>query len=295
MAIEFCTRHDTKCVLTLDAFFPSAKVFKLANSAYSIRFRQPMVSLIIRAKKNYVAFFRPERSKKKKKGRPRKYGMKVVLAECFDHMENFSNERCMIYGKMEDILISTHNLLWRPTGNMIRFVFASTSRGKIVLMCSDLAMDPLIALQLYCARTRIEITFDMLKNLIGAFNYRFWSKSLPLHSRKPKKNDKLKAPSSNNTESVERCWKAIEGFVMMGAIALGLLQLISIKFNKTVWKYYDAFLRTRSRELPSERTVKYVISGFLCNIFWKLASSGVIRKIQNRILTKNSAKMKNFS
>jgi hypothetical protein len=62
---------------------------------------------------------------------------------------------------------------------MIHFVFAVTSRGPIVLMCSDLGQDPLIALQLYCIRTRIETMFDMLKNLIGAFNYRFWSKQLP--------------------------------------------------------------------------------------------------------------------
>ena len=43
------------------------------------------------------------------------------------------------------------------------------------------------ALRLYCARTRIEIAFDMLKNLIGSFRYRFWSKGLPRHCRKPKK------------------------------------------------------------------------------------------------------------
>ena len=46
---------------------------------------------------------------------------------------------------------------------------------------------------------------------------------------------------------------------MPGAIALGLLQLISLKFEQSVWSYYAGFLRTKSRDLPSERTVKSVM------------------------------------
>lgn len=56
--------------------------------------------------------------------------------------------------------------MWKPTGYMIRFVFAVTSCGPIVLMCSDLVgQDPLIALQLYCIRTRVEtIMIDYLNS-----------------------------------------------------------------------------------------------------------------------------------
>ncbi len=75
------------------------------------------------------------------------------------------------------------NLLWKPTGNMIRFVLAVTSRGPIVLMCGDLNQDSLSAIRLYCMRTRVEIMSDMLKNLPGAFCYRFRSKGMPEHSR----------------------------------------------------------------------------------------------------------------
>ena len=72
---------------------------------------------------------------------------------------------------------------------------------------------------------------------------------------------------------------------MIGAIALGLLQMVSIKFGGTVWKYFDSYLRTRSRGIPSARTVKRVLSGFLPGIFSKVASSGIIREIQERILS----------
>lgn len=259
----------------------------MANGAFSIRDREPLVSLIVRAKKNFVAWFEPGAAEKKR-GRPRKYGMKIVLEEFFDHPDFFTKETCEVYGRVEDALIGIRNLYWKPVGTLVRFVLAETSRGRIVLMCNDLEMDPLIALRLYCARTRIEIAFDMLKNVIGSFSYRFWTRSMPQHSRKPKKNDELKKPVESCVETVEKCWTSIEGFVTMGAISLGLLQLISLKFNKTFWNYHDSFLRTKSRRLPSERSVKNVASSFLRNIFLRLAAGGITRKIQDRISVENS-------
>ncbi|MCP4368198.1 MAG: hypothetical protein GY797_08855, partial [Deltaproteobacteria bacterium] len=254
----------------------------MANSVWSIASRQPIISLVVKAKKNYVGFYEAEQNKSTN-GHNKKYGTKVYLTESFDHMYLFGRVKCPVYGKMEEVFIKVENLLWKPTGDLIRFVFAYTSRGPIVLMCNDLGMDPLVALQLYCARSRIETAFDMLKNLMGAFNYRFWTKGLPVHSRKPKKNDRLKKPSPADIAKVENCWSAIEGFTMMSVIALGLLQLVSIKFDTTVWNNFGAYLRTRSREIPSERTVKYVLSGFLCNIRLKVASRGIMHDIQKRI------------
>ena len=52
------------------------------------------------------------------------------------------------YSKMEEVSFMTINLLWKPTGRLICFVLAITSRGPIVLMCSDLNQELLIAIQL---------------------------------------------------------------------------------------------------------------------------------------------------
>ena len=51
MAIDFAHRHNLPTVMVLDAYFPSKAVFKLAASVWSITLRQPLVTLIIRAKK----------------------------------------------------------------------------------------------------------------------------------------------------------------------------------------------------------------------------------------------------
>ena len=263
-------------------FFPSAAVFNLAASIWSIDFQQPLVTLIIRAKKSYVAYYKAPKPPKGKRGRRPKYGKKVKLLDFFDQLHLFSKVKCEVYGKIEEISIMTLNLMWKPTGCMIRFVFAVTSRGPIVLMCSDLGQDPLSALQLYCVRIRVETMFDMLKNLIGAFNYRFWSKHMPQHSRKPKKNKDLKQPYPQAIPKVELCWQAYERFTMLGSIALGLLQIISLKDTDNVWSNFDAYLRTRSRQLPSERTVKYVVARLLINNLLTFAPTAIMREIRKR-------------
>ncbi len=148
-------------------------------------------------------------------------------------------------------------------------------------MCSDLNQNAVAALELYCARTRIETMFDMLKNVMGVFRYRFWTQGLPRHSRKPVKNKSLKKPMTiDQINKVKRCFAAYERFVMTGAIALGLLQLLALKFEHYIWEAYDGFLRTKSRSLPSERTVKVVMANLIVRNFFSSAAGAVMHEIQ---------------
>jgi len=107
---------------------------------------------------------------KSKRGRPAKYGDKVKLMEVFDQLHLFSKKKCIVYGKLEEVKIMSADLLWKPAGCLIRFVFAKTSKGSIVLMCSDLTINPLKALKLYCSRIRIECMLArfsyFLKNIL---------------------------------------------------------------------------------------------------------------------------------
>jgi hypothetical protein len=282
MAIDFALRQNLACTLVLDAFFPSGAVFMLAASVWLIGLKQPLVNLIIRAKKNCVAYFMAEISNVKKAGGPAKYGKKVKVMELFDFMDYFSKIKCIIYGKEEEILIGCVDLLWKPTGNLIRFVLAQTSRGNLVLMCSDLNQDPVGAVELYCLRPRIEVMFDMLKNVLCVFSYRFWAQKMPRHSRKPIKNSELKSIPNDYLNTIKLCWNGIERFVMLGCIALGILQLIAIKYSQTVWDQFEGFLRTRSRTTPSERTVKYVIARLVIKDFLISSKNEVMRIIVER-------------
>lgn len=273
MALEFAVRHDTPALLVLDAFFAIAPVFQLAASLWSLRLKQPYLAIVTRAKKSYVAYEPAPPKPLPARGCPATYGKPVKLKDVFEtHKEQFVQASCGVYGHVETVSSLALNLLWKPLKAPLRFIFVLTSRGPMVLMCSDLASDPLMALTLYCARVRIETLFAMLKGLLGAFTYRCWSKRLPRHSRKPKKNVTLQAPHTEHLETVRRTWEACERFVMLGCIAVGLLQLVALKFPGQVWDGFHLFLRTRSRALPSERTVKAVLGQELLRHFRNVAS-----------------------
>lgn len=289
MAIDFTIEHNLPATLVLDAFFSVAAVFKLAASVCSIAIKEPIVTILVRAKKNYVAYFPAEQPQVRGPGRPRKYGERVKLYEVFDSIHLFEKTPCRVYGEIEQISFLALNLLWKPTGDLIRFVFAVTSRGPIVLMCSALEMNPVAALELYCSRVREETMFAMLKHLIGAFRYHFWSKRMPRHSRKPKKNQQLKQPAQEGVTKVQSCWQSYERFVMLAAIALGLLQLIALKFSDSVWARFNSFLRTRSRSMPSERTVKDVVGQMLIEDFLNVAPSETMQEIRDRFLADKKA------
>jgi hypothetical protein len=282
MVLEFSLQNDLAGVLVLDAYFSVASIFCLANSVWSLYLKAPLLTVIVRAKKNYVGYFPAEQQERKKQGRPKKYGEKIILMECFDHLDMFYKVKCLVYGKQEEIYLTYHDLLWKGTGGMIRFVFALTSCGPIVLMCSDLNQEPLLAVELYCSRIRIEVMFDVLKNLMKAFRFRFWSKKMPVNSRRPKRNKDLKSPGLKALKNVKLCWEAFERFVMLGAIAQGLLQMLSLKYKTHVWKKSWAFIRTKSRELPSEKTVKQLIAPLIVYNFINLAPNGIMRKIHER-------------
>ena len=157
MALEFAIAHERPGVLVLDAFFSVASVFLIAQSVWSVRLKAPCLTLSIRAQKHYVAYFEAAPPAAGQLGRPPYYGDKVKLMECFDSPHLFSTVSCRVYGRVEEVSILALNLIWKPTGGLIRCVFALTRRGPIVLMCSDLHQDPVAALQLYCARTWIDI------------------------------------------------------------------------------------------------------------------------------------------
>ncbi|MFZ0257646.1 MAG: hypothetical protein WAN46_18850 [Gammaproteobacteria bacterium] len=280
MALRFAVGHDCPAFLVLDAFFSTAGVFRLARSVYSIVLKQPYLIILARAKKNYVAYFPAAPKPSGRPGPQPRYGDKVHLMACFDHRQLFHTAQCHVYGQLEAVQLMSISLLWKPLGDWLLFIFAITSRGPIVLMCSDLTLSPTTAIELYCVRSRIEILFDVMKNLLGAFRFRFWTKKLPRHSRRPTANRHLKAPRPEHLSTVEACWQAYEIFVLCAAIAHGLLQLIALRFATEVWQHHTLYLRTRSRALPSEKTVQQVLAPLMVKQLLILPPNSIITKIR---------------
>lgn len=283
MALDFAVRNDSPAWVILDAYFSVNTVFRLAHSVWSVAHQQPYLHVVTRAKKNYVAYFPPPPPPPGKRGRPRKYGDKLVLSEAFDHTHLFRQVEMEIYGRNETVQLMAANLLWRPLGDYVRFVWAITSRGPIVLMCSDLKVKPEQVLALYSRRIRIEVLFDTLKNKLGAFRFHFWTTYLPKHSRQPKSNKQLKVPSPQHINKVIACWQAMETFVFCASVAAGLLQLFSLRYHKGLWKQQVLYLRTRSRELPSENTVRQILAPLLARHLWQSRQNTLLQEIRQAL------------
>ncbi len=170
----------------------------------------------------------------------------------------FEEATVEIYNRKKTICFLKLDLVWKPIEEKVRFVLIMDGDERFILMCSDLALSPEDIIRAYGYRCKIEVAFKVLKHLIGAFSYHFWTREWSGN----KKSDTSGTTRNLDTYSgmlIEEALNAIEGFVNFGRIAAGILQILSIRFHDTIWKRYRGWLRTVSSEIPSEETVKLVV------------------------------------
>jgi len=232
--------------LVLDAYFAVGPVFIAA------RYYKESLLILTRAKKNIVAYLDPPpRGEKPPPGRPKEYGEKLKLMELFDDWaDRFQTGEALVYDNLETVRYLVLDMIWKPVKGKLRFILVESSRGRIVLMTSDMNMGFQLAIKLYCHRVTIETLFDSLKNLLGGMAYHFWSKYLEPASRKPKRNSKQKRISSR-PEKTEATLAKIEKFVAVQAVVLRALQLLACNFGKEIHSESNCWLRTPCGEIPS--------------------------------------------
>src|SRR5665647_3028340 len=127
-----------------------------------------------------------------------------------------------------------------------------------ILVSTDLTLEATDIIRLYGYRFKIECTFREMKQVIGGFSYHFWSKSMPKLKRYLKKGEAHPlehVTSEKEKRNILLTVKAIEGYVMCSCIAMGLLQLIAVRYSHRVPALFFRYLRTPSKTIVSEATV----------------------------------------
>jgi len=282
MAKRTAIAMSTESYLVLDAYFAVGSVF-LATSA-KLKGINNFVHILVRAKKNVVAYGKPPKKDPHKRGPAKKYGKKIKLMNLFDSKAKcyaFQTIEADIYGHHENIRFLVLNLLWKPVKGMLRFILVETSRGRIILITSDFNLDAVTAIQLYCRRVTIETMFDTLKNTLGAMAYHFWSQYLSRASRKPKKQKDQNQKSSNPTQT-KNTLAAIEKFVNVQLLVLGMLQLIAKQFPAEVKTKANCWLRTVSSKTPSEFVTRTAAANMLKNNLYGFAKDWITQLIQQK-------------
>jgi hypothetical protein len=264
-ALEITTLFSIQTYVVLDAFFAVGPVFLKAMES------QGQTHVVTRAKSNIVAYHEPKKVGRKKRGRPKMYGKKVRLHDMFGKKKNsFSKTKATIYSRMEGIDYLVLDLIWKPVKKTVRFFCVSSSRGNIVIMTTDMSMKIKEACFLYCRRATIETFFDVLKNLVGGMGYHFWSKFLEPISRSPKKNEE--EPRSSEPIKTAVTLLAIQKFMLLQMIAVGIVMLLSIKKPKEIARKSDCWQRTST--LPDDPSPFVVISVIRKNVDRILCSFG---------------------
>lgn len=244
-------------ILVADNYYANRKVIK------------PLIKkglhLVSRIRNNAVAFYPAVQPLKKPLGRKKMYGPKVELISFFKETLLFSSACSPVYGENK-LVISYYciDLLWRPVGQLIRFVLVNHPvRGKIILMTTMLDLDPLKVISIYGYRFKIEVAFKQAVRTLGTYAYHFWMKAMsPL--KRGSGNQHLHKTSKEYRRQVKRKIKAYHCYVQIGCIAQGLLLHLSINFGTLVWNSFRSWLRTMKKNLPpSEMVVSYALRSSL--------------------------------
>ena len=238
-----------RAILVADAYYASQKVIRpLLKEGHQ---------LISRARINTVAWKPARQPKKRRRGRPKLYGKKVRLRDLFGNLDRFLRAPSPVYGETGvEIRYRCLDLLWRPVGALVRFVLVDhPSRGRIILMCTDTAVEPLLILELYGYRFKIEISFKQALHTIGSYAYHFWMSDMTPISRRKSGNQHLHMKSEKYRAHVRRKLGAYHRFVQLACIAQGIQQHLAVNFRQAVWRHFQSWMRTMTPSLPPSEAV----------------------------------------
>ena len=311
---------NEECLLLLDRFFltqPALEAIKEAAAKFGGKW--PLI-LITRPKSNYTAWFKPDtqtaaapegadgtnaetekNSKPKRRRKPKAakdgdkpkvekppLGEKVKIMDIFKlKATEFTKATLTLYGESEEVSLFCVNLLWgRDLYQELRFVFVDWDGVKSVFVSTALNMDPRKIAELYCYRFKIETFFRAFKQSMAGFGYHFWTRRMPafnIFATAEAMEAKIKAVTAKiSKDSIISTYHAIEGFVMFACIAMGIIQLCSLRFANEINNNERRWMRTSNNGVPAEETTIINLRFALPILFRKCDELALARAIKAR-------------
>lgn len=234
----------------LDAYYASTKVLG--------PFREAGLNLISRARSSTVARA-PFCSMRGKRGpgRPRQWGSAIKLWDLFAPTDDCNQAKVYLYGQLTEVYFQCFQFYWDDPQHLVLFVLTQLPNGKrLILLSSDTTLSGEQVIEAYCWRFKVELCFRTLVMLLGGFAYRFWLRSMAQSTTSTRPSVLAQSPQAFQ-QLVLRKVEAFERFVNLNAIALGLLQILSLEMSPLIWQHFPRWFRTLpDHGFPSEQIVR---------------------------------------
>ena len=247
MFFDVVEETGEKMLLVADAYYASAALLESMASQGA--------TMLVRVRNNAVGYLPPKVPEKPKRGRPQKYGDRVVVFDLFQsRFDDFIETPSPIRDETDiSIRYLAVDLLWKQHQDKVRFILSDhPTRGQFILMTSDWELDPVEAIRIYHARFGIEMSFKALIHTVGGFGYHFWMKGMEKLKRDTG-TQYMHRKTEGYRKHVHAKIDTYHACVNLAVIAQGLLCYFAIHHSKVVWGSFGMWMRTIRKDVaPSE-------------------------------------------
>ena len=285
-------KHTGPAYAILDRFFGNNAAIKRTRY-WNRKFGSPLLHLVTRPKRNYVAYeVKPRKKKGDGPGRIPFLGKKRKIFDTFkERAAYFVDIGHLDYIDGRNIKIYQEDMRWGEDHTVLRFAFIQyvDINGKLqqeVFMTTDLTLSALQIIELYNIRWSIECSIRTMKQDFNVFSHRCWSKYAPcLSDYDGKSSERLVCINDEREKQhILRALGSISLFVSVATIAAGLAMMLALDEDSDSPVANCRYTRSSSKqEISVGAIIFYIRESISCFVFTSIDSQ-IARFIRSKLI-----------
>jgi hypothetical protein len=165
MITRICNSLQRSMILVVDGGYVRRLMLGCAGLLHA--------TLIGRLRSDAALYELPPKTRKTRRGRPRKYGPRLPKLSVLAQSVTYTTCRLKLYGRMRDLRVHAFTAVWKPADGLIKVLIVHWPRAKRprYFFCTDLDRSITFILHLVAARWAMETAFKDMKEHLGFGDY----------------------------------------------------------------------------------------------------------------------------